>query len=155
MKNSAWDQLGIDNVIRDMFRGLHERRKNRANAHSDLLLRRTLRKKELDMRRRIALGKTAAYSDGEDDGGPASPITGRQKIDRVRKGKEDPGFAGMGNVTGLPLMMPMDKKGEEVEFSDSDESDIDIGILSNVRAKQRKKKVRRIGGCQISVTSFE
>lgn len=141
LKNTASDQLQLESYIQLYLPGLHQRRKNARDAHQELLIRRQQRKHILDMRKKIALGKTAKYDDGEDDGGPASPITGRIKVDKVKKGHGDPSFAGMGNVTALPLMMPMDKKGDDVEFSDSDESDIDIGILSNAKAKQRKKKV--------------
>jgi len=115
------------------------RQKNKRDAIEELTLRRAQRKKALNLRRRIALGRTAQYSLGEDDGAPSSPLAGRMKVERSKAGRGDGSFANMGNVTDLPLSLPLEKKSAEVEFSDSDESEADVGILSNWQAKQRKK----------------
>lgn len=58
---------------------------------------------------------------------------------KTKKGSEDADFGKLGTTTNLALPMPLEVKGEEA-FSDSDESEVDIGILSNSKVKLRKKK---------------
>ncbi|CAD7922976.1 unnamed protein product [Amoebophrya sp. A120] len=133
------EHLSLDEHIEYWLPGLHHRRRLATQSRNELLRRRQERKNALDMRKRIALGRSANYDDGEDDGGPESPTAGRVKVAKQRKGKDDESFAGIGSSTALPLTMPLEGKSQDGQ-SDSDESEVDIGILSSSKAKLRKKK---------------
>mmetsp|Transcript_8848 Transcript_8848/g.21540 ORF Transcript_8848/g.21540 Transcript_8848/m.21540 type:complete len:737 (-) Transcript_8848:294-2504(-) len=135
------EHLSLDEHIEYWLPGLHHRRRLAKQARLDLLRRRQERKNALDMRKRIALGRSALYDEGEDDGGPESPTAGRVKLQKAKRGSgaDDHGFAGIGSSTALPLTMPLETKSAD-EFSESDDSEVDIGILSSSKAKLRKKK---------------
>ncbi|CAD7937629.1 unnamed protein product [Amoebophrya sp. A25] len=134
------EHLSLDEHIEYWLPGLHHRRRMAKQAKADLLRRRQERKNALDMRKRIALGRAAMYDDGEDDGGPESPTAGRAKGVKKRKtGKEDEEFGGLGSTTNLPLTMPLEARSTD-QYSDSEESEVDIGILSSSKSKMRKKK---------------
>lgn len=61
----VWDHLSLDYHIEYWLQGLHHRRKQSKEARAELLYKRRERKNALDMRRRIAMGRTALYEEGE------------------------------------------------------------------------------------------
>lgn len=121
--------------------GLFARTQMRKAEHDEILRRRQERKDTLEMRRRMALGLPLDVDDDDDDGGPESPNAGRTLVSKKGKGVEER-FTEMGNATDLPR--PKRERDDIVE-SGSEDSEIDIGILSNSKVKQRKKKMAQGG----------
>lgn len=60
-----YEHLSLEYHIEYWLPGLHHRRKRSKEARQELLFRRQERKNALDMRRRVAMGRTALYEEGE------------------------------------------------------------------------------------------